>query len=625
MKELSQQAKASILTMTTLANSGHPGGSMSSLDLLNALYHCIYIDPQKPLLCERDKIIISHGHISPAVYTILALRGFFSLDDVITTFRLAGSRFEGHIESEVPGVEWASGNLGQGLSAATGFALESRIKKKKNRIYCLMGDGEQQKGQISEARRFAIKYKLTNLTAIIDYNQLQICGAINQIMPQNIKQNYESDGWTVLEINGHNYQEIIKALQESLLIDNPVLILARTVMGNGVSFMENKEKYHGVALTETELYKAFKEIGYSLPFVEYQQKRKSLLNNTLIEKIDFTEPPIYHFKTKLDQVYEHDLDPRSAWGDAIKDIALMNKEEYPLLAVFDCDLQGSVKTSEFAKIMPENFFQSGIMEHHTAVCAGALSKTDIQCFFPDFGVFGISETYNQHRLNDINKTNLKVILTHVGLDVGEDGKTHQCLDYIGLVNNLFNTRILIPADANQAYKMINFVVNEPGNYIISMGRSKLPIIKNEHNIPFYDQDYVYVYGQADLLRQGDHACMFVTGTLTNTAIKVVDELNKELISIRLINISSPLEINSDIITNAAKTGFIITLEDHNVYTGLGSIIANRMVEERVCCPLEKFGVDKYALSGASEDVYRFAQLDERKLVLMIKKALGKWS
>ena len=156
MKQLSVKAKASILTMTTLAASGHPGGSMSSLDLLIALYQSINIDPKAPKMPDRDKVIVSHGHISPAVYSALAGRGFFDINDVITQFRLVGSIYEGHIEPDVPGVEWATGNLGQGLSAACGFALESRLKSIDNHIYCLMGDGEQQKGQLSEARRFAV-------------------------------------------------------------------------------------------------------------------------------------------------------------------------------------------------------------------------------------------------------------------------------------------------------------------------------------------------------------------------------------------------------------------------------------------------------------------------------------
>ena len=633
MKKVSKQAKASILTMTTLAGSGHPGGSMSSLDLLIALYHCINNDPKEPLKLDRDKVIVSHGHISPAVYSVLGMRGYFDIEEAIIQFRLVGSIYEGHIELGVPGIEWATGNLGQGLSAACGFALESRLRSIDNQIYCLMGDGEQQKGQISEARRFAVKYKLNNVTAIVDLNKLQICGDIADVMPQNIKENYESDGWVVLEIDGHDFNQIITALDKAMTIDSPVLILANTVMGNGVSFMEHKEKYHGSALNEDDLYKAYEELGISLPYGEYVVSRKERKGFAKDAKERDNSP--FSFFINKEKVYDKPTDNRSAWGDALADIAKLNKLEISdeklemndgenkgnILAVFDCDLKGSVKTADFEKVLPNNFFQSGIMEHHTAVCAGALSKNNIQTFFADFGVFGIDEIYNQLRLNDINQANLKVVLTHVGLDVGEDGKTHQCIDYIGLVNNMFGLKLIIPADPNQTYKAINYVANRDGNYLIPMGRSKLDIIHKTSGDIFFDKNYEYQYGQSDILREGDQACMFVTGTLTNNAIKAVDLLKKENINIRLVNISSPLEIPSETIISATKTGTIFTLEDHNIKTGLGALIAQRMIEEQVLCPLIKFGVDNYSCSGSAEDVYKQMGLDVESLISKIKKAI----
>ena len=623
METLSKKARAAILTMTTLAKSGHPGGSMSSIDILIALYHSINIDPKEPRMKNRDRVVVSNGHISPAVYSTLACRGYFDLDDAIVQFRLAGSIFEGHIETEVPGVEWGTGNLGQGLSAATGFALSCRIRGIENQIYCMMGDGEQQKGQISEARRFASKYKLHNITAIIDYNQLQICGDIHTVMPQNILENYKSDGWEIIEIDGHNYKDILKAFDDAKKIDAPVLILAKTIMGKGVSFMENQEKYHGSVINEEELSRAYREIGFTLPFDTYLEKRK-YITGKIAKPYIVQEAPAYNFTTLSKRIYEKETDNRTAWGDALSDLARLNDDESKYIAVFDCDLKGSVKTDQFELLKPNNFFQAGISEHHTVVCAGALSKTGVQTFFANFGMFGIEETYNQHRLNDINQTNLKTVLTHVGLDVGEDGKTHQCINYIGLANSLFNTRLIIPADPNHTYKIINFIANKPGNYIIVMGRSKVNIIKNNYGEIFYGKNYEYDYGKTDIIREGTQACMFVTGTLTQRAISIVDELKTDFIDVRLVYISSPLEIGRDVILSAVKTGYIFTLEDHNIYNGLGSIIASRMIEEQVVCPLEKFAVETYGSSGTAEDVFHAMHLDAKNLILKIKQCLGKW-
>lgn len=245
-------ARAAILGMTTLAASGHPGGSMSSIDLILALYSIIKHDPRQPSWPGRDRIVVSNGHISPAVYSALALNGYHLMDDAVAQFRLMGSPFEGHIEREVTGVEWSSGNLGQGLSAGAGMALASRINQIPYRVYVLMGDGEQQKGQLSEARRFARKYELNNLTAIVDYNGLQISGNIFDVMPQNIRENWESDGWQVLEADGHNFVEIFAALESAHNSEIPTMILARTVMGKGVPFMENQHKYHGSPLSRND-------------------------------------------------------------------------------------------------------------------------------------------------------------------------------------------------------------------------------------------------------------------------------------------------------------------------------------------------------------------------------------
>jgi len=627
LRVFSKHAKLTILTMTTLAKSGHPGGSMSSLDLLIAIYDYMNISYEDIRNPNRDRIVVSQGHISPAVYSVLAFNGFISIENVITQYRLALSPFEGHIERIIPGIEWATGNLGQGLSAATAFAMESKIKNINNRIFCIMGDGEQQKGQLGEARRFASKYELKNLTAIIDHNGLQINGSIENVMPQNIRDNYASDGWAVLETDGHDFIKIFKALEDAQKIDQPVLIIANTVMGKGVSFMENKAKFHGTPLTEEELFKAYDELGEHLAYNDFKEKRRHIAENAaeffrLHKMKDKHADLTFSFTVDNNKVYTAPTDNRSAWGDAIADIARLNLNGKSQLAVFDCDLQPSVKTAEFEKIMPKNFIQAGIMEHHTAVCAGALSTTGIQTFFVDFGVFGIDETYNQHRLNDINHANLKVILTHVGLDVGEDGKTHQCIDYIGLPKNLFGYKVILPADPNQTYKAINYVVNQRGNYVIAMGRSKLDIIKNEAGEVFFGADYTFEYGKEDVLRQGDQATVFACGTLVNTAVKVVDELKQAGYNVMLVNISSPLAISDDIISQAIDTGHIFTIEDHSIYTGLGNIVALAMVKLQRVCPLHRFGVDKYACSGASEDVYAVFGLDKKSLVESITRELG---
>jgi len=248
LTELSRLARGDILKMTTLAASGHPGGSMSSIDFYLVLYSYANVHPQSPSDPDRDRIVISHGHTSPGVYAALGRIGFFPIEAAIATFRKAGSPFEGHVEKGVPGVEWNTGNLGQGLSAGCGFALGSKILKKGFHVFVTMGCGEQQKGQISEARRFAIKYGLDNLTVIIDYNLRQISGVTPEIMPQNISKNFESDGWQVLEVNGHQFQEIYSTFRKATHSKHPTVIIAHTTWEReSLSWKEKKNFMEGLS------------------------------------------------------------------------------------------------------------------------------------------------------------------------------------------------------------------------------------------------------------------------------------------------------------------------------------------------------------------------------------------
>ncbi len=613
-----QKARKAILTMTTLAGSGHPGGSMSSIDLLLCVYNTIKHNPAQPKLPDRDRVVVSNGHISPAVFSTLGIMGYFDLDDAIAEFRLTGSMFEGHIERNVPGVEWSSGNLGQGLSAGTGFALASRINKTPYNVYVFMGDGEQQKGQISEARRFATKYNLDNIIAIIDYNQLQISGSIHNVMPQNIRKNWEADGWKVIEVNGHDVALVLDALEKARSFQQPTMILAHTVMGKGVSFMQNNAKYHGSTLDETQLNNALKELGEENELKRYRKLRMDFKPEKNIP-MRFTFTP--DIKTGNPIRYETDSDCRSAWGKAISDLVKNNAAAKTPIVVLDCDLATSVKTSEFAEEKPENFFQCGIMEQHTCVMGGALSICGIQTFWSDFGVFGIDEVYNNQRLNDINQTNLKTVVTHVGIDVGADGKTHQCIDYISLARNLFGYKMIFPADANQTDRIIRWLINKPGNYLVTMGRSKIPVLKKIDGSPQYDLDYNYIYGKADVLRDGNDGSMWVCGTPVAKAIKAIDILREEGIFLELLYVSSPLHLDIAQLKAAANKGIIFSVEDHSVNGGLGTSIADGLVANSLSAKLIKMGIKQYPMSGESNELYHWAGLDTASLIATVKKNL----
>lgn len=251
------------MTMLEKAQSGHPGGSLSAIDLITALFfHEMRMDPKNSQWEDRDRFVLSKGHGVPALYAVLAKRGAIAHSD-LATLRRINSRLQGHPDRVLlPFVEASTGSLGQGLSIAQGIALALKLQKKSSRVFCLMGDGETQEGQVWETAMSAPKFKLNNLVAILDNNNGQIDGHVTEVMDlEPIADKWRSFNWAVQEINGHSFPEILSALEKSKAEkEKPTLILARTVKGKGVSFMENQIGWHGVAPNADELKKALQEL-----------------------------------------------------------------------------------------------------------------------------------------------------------------------------------------------------------------------------------------------------------------------------------------------------------------------------------------------------------------------------
>jgi len=265
--ELSKQARVirkHILNMITEAKSGHPGGSLSAVELLTVLYFsAMNIDPENSSDPNRDRFVLSKGHAAPVLYATLAERGYFSGEE-LSGLRKLGCRLQGHPDMKnIPGVDMSTGSLGQGLSAAAGMALAAQLGNRKYRVFALLGDGELEEGQIWEAAMFAAHYKLANLTAIVDYNGLQIDGPVAEVMsPLPIPDKWQAFGWQVIEIDGHDIQAIHQALQQAKTIsDKPTIIVARTVKGKGISCMENVADWHGKAPTRDECRQYISELG----------------------------------------------------------------------------------------------------------------------------------------------------------------------------------------------------------------------------------------------------------------------------------------------------------------------------------------------------------------------------
>lgn len=265
-KELEKKAKEirrGIVEQVYKAQSGHPGGSLSIADIMTVLYFDeLNVNIKNPLWEDRDRLVLSKGHCSPALYSCLANKGFFDISE-LSSFRKIESKLQGHPDMrKVPGVDMSTGSLGQGLSGAVGMALAGKLDKKDYRVYCILGDGEIEEGQVWEAAMSASKYKLDNLCVIVDNNNLQIDGTIEKVAGlDKIDEKFKSFGFQIINIDGHNIQEIKSAFEVAKNVkEKPVCIIAKTIKGKGVSFMENKKEWHGKAPSEEQYIIAMKEL-----------------------------------------------------------------------------------------------------------------------------------------------------------------------------------------------------------------------------------------------------------------------------------------------------------------------------------------------------------------------------
>ena len=272
-KELALQAwkirRTALQTIHT-AGSGHIGGSMSIAEILSVLYYeQMNVDPADPAKADRDRLVLSKGHCSPALYAVLAMKGFFPMEE-LAQFRKIDSRLSGHVEMHVPGVDMSAGSLGQGLSVALGMALYGKANNLNNRVFCIMGDGEIQEGQVWEAAMAAGFYQADNLVAFVDNNRLQLDGALEEVMsPYPIAEKFRSFGWNAVEVDGHDVDQISTAIEEAKTFSGkPTALICRTVKGKGVSVFENQVRFHGGQPTAEEWEIAFKEIDEKIAELE---------------------------------------------------------------------------------------------------------------------------------------------------------------------------------------------------------------------------------------------------------------------------------------------------------------------------------------------------------------------
>lgn len=621
LETFARSARKSILEMVVNAQSGHPGGSLSSIDYLATIYAFI-------LGQTGEKIVVSNGHISPGVYSTLAEMGYIPKEEAVKTFRKINSIYEGHVTRHVPGVWYGTGPLGIGVSVASAFAQAEKLKRSGQKVFALAGDGECQEGQVHEMIHFAKQHNLNNLILFIDYNKVQLTASLKDIIDIDISKTFEAGHWNVIEVDAHNYQEIWSALDKAYKSDKPVAILGHSIMGQGVDFMEATGKahmadWHGKAPKP-------EQVEMILEAFTLNPEEEALLENfrkTVVKwhpepmhnppllseiKIDTGKPIVYDTQTLTDC--------RSAYGKALLELAQLNSNIIALTA----DLKGSVMTQAVSEQLPDQYIECGIAEQHMVSAAGGFSLDGFIPFCSTFGAFMSSRAKDQARVNDINCTNVKMVATHCGLSVGEDGPTHQAIDDSGSFLGMFNTGVIEPADPNQTDRIIRYIASHYGNFYVRMGRHKFPVITKEDGTVFYDENYQYSYGRTDLIRPGSNLTIAATGPMVHEALMARESLKQSHpdLSIEIIAVSSIKKFDETLINSIKKTGKVITVEDHNSISGLGGQLARHLQEHGIVTEVFKMiAPEEYQLSGKADELYKKAGIDADGIVKTIKEKL----
>jgi len=574
------------LVALNAAGSGHAGGTLSIMDITAALYlRVANHDPQNPDWADRDRVIWSTGHKAPSLYLGLAFAGFSPIEDVVLLRKL-GSPYQGHPHwLKLEGVEASTGSLGQGLSIAVGIALAGRLNGKNYKTFCIMGDGEQQEGQVWEAAMAASHHGLDNLVAIVDCNRLQIDGPVAEVMNvEPLEDKYRSFGWDVRRIDGHNMQQVVEALEAARDHQGkPLVLLADTVKGKGVSFMENVAGWHGKTPNAEELKKGLEELGvaHRIP-VEVLLEKARNYQGAIDRKLHHKMPEFNHdywwnralnMKVKMEPT-------RKGFGQALAEHG--DDERVVCLGL---DISGSITISDFYAGKPERknrWLSMGIAEQSATSVAAGLAREGKLPVFGTYATFAAARNLDQIRTSICyGEFNVMIAGAHGGVSVGPDGATHQALEDLFAMCGLPNMSVVVPCDSVETRKATShLLLQHKGPKYLRFAREATPVVTDDKT-PF-------VFGRANVIRlrkpgdsfldafetmleskyedEGEDLTIIACGPMVPEAMRAAWILKREFgYETRVLNMHTLKPIDEMAIIWAAKqTGVILTAEEHQI-------------------------------------------------------------
>ena len=644
IKKSANEMRGYSLISLYCAGSGHSGGTLSAMDIAAVLYlRVMRHKPHEPDWAGRDRLMFSGGHKAPAWYTPLGYTGYFDIKE-IATLRKLGSPFQGHPDrKKCKGIEISCGSLGQGLSIAVGDALAAKLDGKDYRVFCLMGDGEQQEGQIWEAAMEAGHYKLDNLVAIVDKNQLQIDGQVKDVMNIDpLGDKYRAFGFHVIECDGNSIEALIAAFEEAARTKGkPTVIIAKTVKGKGVSFMENIAGWHGRAPNKEELDKALAELKLpNLPKDEMiaiaaaHQKKVDAQIEAAMPK--FRRNYWWNAQEKMKVEMKA---ARFGFGEELCD------NPNPNIVALGADISGSICINMFYDKKPERknrWFSMGIAEQSGTCVAAGFSKEGKIPIFGTYGVFAAGRALDQIRTTVCyGNWNVKIAGAHAGVSVGPDGATHQALEEIYQIAGLPNMRLLVPADAVETKKATHAMIDEiNGPCYIRYAREATPVVSTATTpYKFGTATVIHYRGEKEKFidafetvlstnsaNEHEDIAIVACGPEVPEAMRAAWILKEEFgIKARVLNISTVKPLDRAAIVAAAKeTGALLTVEEHQK-GGLGNIVAAAVLTDcSTPVAFDMIGVeDQFGESGAPWELVKKFGLAAEHIAIKAKEMVGK--
>jgi len=606
LEKLTALIRHYILTATTNAGSGHPTSSLSAVELMTGLMFGGFFryDPEQPQHPNNDRLIFSKGHATPLFYALWVAAGALSGESLEANYRKFGSPLEGHPTVTFPFVEAATGSLGQGLSVGVGMALNAKyLDKLPYRTYVLLGDSEMAEGSVWEAMEIAAHYHLDNLVGIVDINRL---GQRGETMYGHDVSAYVTRaaafGWEAIAVDGHSLPEVLAAYTKAQTItERPVMILARTIKGKGVSLLEDKNGWHGKALNREQCDQALAELGEVDLTVRGELSRPEDLR---------PKPPRSVPMGTFNYPRQKPVATRKAYGNALARLGAADRN----IVSLDGEVSNSTMAEIFAQACPDRFFEMFIAEQNMAGVGLGLAVRGKIPFVSSFAAF-LTRAFDQIRMSQYSDPNLKFVGSHAGVSIGWDGPSQMGLEDLAMFRTLGDGVVLYPADAVATERLVEEMVKHRGIVYMRTTREATPLL--------YNPDETFALGGCKVLRHNpqDRLTVVSAGITLFEALEAYELLKKIGVLIRVIDLYSIKPIAAATLTDAArKTGAIITVEDHYPEGGLGEAVMQALATVPV--PVYSLAVTKKPKSGSPSDLLDFEEISRRAIVDKVKEVLG---